>query len=166
LAQEKIWTIDINQDLKKDIIKFAADANTANAEILTLQITYKEALGQMIYIGYQNSFLSSVDLADIVSKNGYFTLEYKVRDNNRKIFFDRYVTFKVVKENNDINVYLHKDGGTILKERPYKDNGVTVYLYDTIAEKVYAVKDFGKVKFEDFNPAKASFYYFAINYKK
>ena len=80
----------------------------------------------------------------IVSKNNYFTIEQTICSDF--LFVNTYSTFKIDLLTNDI--FLHKYGQKYT-DRSNPDR--------KIPDKIWTIKDFGKVNFEDFN------YRFVIN---
>ena len=82
-------------------------------------------------------------LENVVIKNGYFSIEHYGGSRER---WSRIITFKY--NTRDKNFYLHKDGTSVI------DN---TDLERDIPDKIKTTKDFGTIRFENFNVYKYSY---------
>lgn len=143
LQKEEIC--DLNNDQKKDIILIYKPKNI-DQEIESLDTPVILLLSQNSdYIKIENSSIlysyipnSSVLDNNLVVKNEFFTLEQTEGNGNNKR--KTYITFRYNQDNKQ--VFLSKYG--IETSFPGKTKNIT-------KTKLFSSKDFGKIKFEDFN---------------
>lgn len=143
LEKEKIC--DLNNDQKNDIILIYKTRNI-DTEIETFDVPVILILSQNNnYVKMNNSNIlysyvpnNSVLNHNLVIKNEFFTLEQTEGDGNSKK--KTYITFRFDK--NSKHILLSKYG--VETSFPGKENMI-------IKTKIFSTKDFGKIRFEDFN---------------
>ncbi|MFY1047690.1 hypothetical protein [Chryseobacterium sp. GP-SGM7] len=137
---------DLNRDGKKDKISVykndtAKDDFDKTHFVLPLKILLSSKSGSIEksnnnMVFSNNSNCISEGFSTVATKDNYFTIEQQTCYDY--VLVDSYITFKV--DGNEI--YLHKYGETYFDKANHERK---------IPDKIWTVKDFGKVKFENVN---------------